>query len=246
MDRYTVAGVALSQLSYRDAQKHKASIVEVASLAAREGDPATVPVLYDNLLRFVPTDACCAPPLCARVAPSCGFPYRASYRRLEWEDLSGKDKSFRIKDVAGVLNEHLLRTAKADAKALGATSAAAGVSAAVLGRAPLSPRVVTSSQQKLTKCSYCSNFGHTAAECRKKAAAEAATAAAAAANGKKRVADTPPGVPPADKLAKVSLFYACSSLRVCVVLSRQMKCHKCKEFGHLAKDCPGKKQVPGS
>ena len=61
-DHYVPAGVALGQLSFKDALKHKASVVEVASLAAREGDPAAVCVLYDNLVRL---------PLRTRVALLC-------------------------------------------------------------------------------------------------------------------------------------------------------------------------------
>ena len=202
----------------------------------------------------------------------------ASHRRLDWEDLSAKDQDFRIKNVAGVLNEHLLRTAKADAKALCQTSATASVLQkpvpfAVLSKALVSPRVLPNAHLTNTKCSYSQNFGHTADACRKKAKAEAAAAAAAsaasrgegyviyrsgalvetnvkdaaaaAANGKKRAAGGLPGAPPADKLMKVVL--PCRGLPCLFAFSLcQMKCFKCKGFGHLAKDCPDKSAAAGA
>ena len=116
-----------------------------------------------------PILACCAPPCVRARCAVAWFPWHCPSRhRLEWEDLSGKDRNFRVKDVAGVLNEHLLRAAKAEARALGASSAAASawqqrVPPAVLSRAPVSPRGSTSEKPK---CSYCLKFGHTAGECR--------------------------------------------------------------------------------
>ena len=64
-DYYVLAAVGLGQLSFKDALKHKASVVDVASLAAREGDPAAVCVLYDNLVRLPPRTRVAL--LCVRV-----------------------------------------------------------------------------------------------------------------------------------------------------------------------------------
>ena len=53
-DHYTVAAVSLGQMSFPDAQKHKAVVVEVAALATSEGRTSLLAVLYDERLRFPP------------------------------------------------------------------------------------------------------------------------------------------------------------------------------------------------
>ena len=46
-DHYTVGAVSLKQLSFQFALRYKASVIEVASLAAAEGLPESLPVVYD-------------------------------------------------------------------------------------------------------------------------------------------------------------------------------------------------------
>ena len=51
-DHYTIGAVSLKQLSYQFALRYKASVIEVASLAAAEGLPESLPVVYDELKRW--------------------------------------------------------------------------------------------------------------------------------------------------------------------------------------------------
>ena len=51
--RYSVAAVALDQMSYQACLRHKATVMEVAATAARDGQSAMLGVYYDFEARSV-------------------------------------------------------------------------------------------------------------------------------------------------------------------------------------------------
>ena len=57
-DHYTVGAVSLKQMSFPFALRYKASVIEVASLAAAEGLPESLPVVYDELKRWACVRVC--------------------------------------------------------------------------------------------------------------------------------------------------------------------------------------------
>ena len=81
--RYSLAAAILDQLPYSKAMLHKSIVLEVSCLAPSEGRSAYLGVLYDEIVR------------------------------KHWEDMCGKVHTFDVQLHAGILQEDILRRARA-------------------------------------------------------------------------------------------------------------------------------------
>ena len=51
LDRYAIAAAVMKQVTYQQAVRHKASVMEVACIAAAEGKSSLLAVMYDEAVR---------------------------------------------------------------------------------------------------------------------------------------------------------------------------------------------------